>query len=174
MKKGERQVDFAAHCPVTSAALEAVPGIMTDSPFGFAFFSTLHSHSNIAAHTAPCNLRVRCHLPLRLPTHDSPGESGGPPGSPEDFGGPDGSPGESGRLSGGQAACGMELAGREVHWRQNELLLFDDSYEHSVWNWTSSPRVMLLLDLWHPGLSAPERGEIEAMFKKAHAARATA
>lgn len=108
------------------------------SPFGFAFFSTLHPASTIAPHTAPCNLRVRVHLPLRVPRG---------------------------------AECGMMLAGRTLEWREGELLCFDDSYEHAVWNRAPTPRVLLLLDLWHPGLSEDERTEVRDMFVRAQAER---
>lgn len=67
--KGARQSDFALNCPKTVELLESFqsPRLMTKTPFSFSFFSTLHPQSTIAAHTAPCNLRVRCHLPLIVP-----------------------------------------------------------------------------------------------------------
>lgn len=71
--KGERQARFAAHCPETVELLESVPGLMTELPFGFAFFSTLHPQASIAEHSAPCNLRIRCHLPLRGTAHPGVG-----------------------------------------------------------------------------------------------------
>ena len=37
-------------------------------------------------------------------------------------------------------------------WAEGEILLFDDSFEHEVWNLTKQPRVVLIVDLWHPGL----------------------
>ena len=37
---------------------------MLGTPFSFAFFSTLHPESSIAPHAAPCNLRLRVHVPL--------------------------------------------------------------------------------------------------------------
>lgn len=66
--KGKRQAQFAATCPVTADVLEASdPRLMTDTPFSFSFFSTLHSNTSIAAHYGPCNLRLRCHFPLIVP-----------------------------------------------------------------------------------------------------------
>jgi aspartyl/asparaginyl beta-hydroxylase (cupin superfamily) len=69
MIKGHRQADFATHCPKTVELLESLdsPKLMTNTPFSFAFFSTLYPGSTIAAHHGPCNLRVRCHLPLVVP-----------------------------------------------------------------------------------------------------------
>eukprot|EP00614_Pseudopedinella_elastica_P018897 CAMPEP_0172646352 /NCGR_PEP_ID=MMETSP1068-20121228/240198_1 /TAXON_ID=35684 /ORGANISM="Pseudopedinella elastica, Strain CCMP716" /LENGTH=124 /DNA_ID=CAMNT_0013460609 /DNA_START=491 /DNA_END=865 /DNA_ORIENTATION=- len=66
ISKGARQAPFAEKCPVTASLLNNVvgPDLMTGLPFAFAFFSTLHGHSAIAPHAAPCNLRLRVHLPL--------------------------------------------------------------------------------------------------------------
>ena len=67
--KGKRQAHFAACCPVTTEILESHHSrLMTDTPFSFAFFSTLHGNTSIKAHHGPCNLRVRCHFPLIVPT----------------------------------------------------------------------------------------------------------
>ena len=33
-----------------------------------------------------------------------------------------------------------------------KVLLFDDSFEHEVWNHTSEPRLVLIVDIWHPQL----------------------
>jgi len=69
---GNRQSDFAVHCPNTVELLESFrsPRLMTGTPFSYSFFSTLHPHSKIASHTGPCNLRVRCHFPLEVPEGD--------------------------------------------------------------------------------------------------------
>lgn len=42
--------------------------LLPGTPFSFSFFSTLYPGSQIAAHTGPCNLRIRCHLPLIVPS----------------------------------------------------------------------------------------------------------
>ncbi|KAG8460169.1 hypothetical protein KFE25_014314 [Diacronema lutheri] len=142
VKKGERNAAWAARCPTTASLLEAVPGLMAHAgaadPFGFAFFSTLHPGSTIEPHTAPCNLRLRCHLPLRVPPGDG---------------------------------CAMELAGARQPWAEGKLLVFDDCYEHAVWNRTAEPRVLLLFDLWHPDLAESERAAVRDMFARARAER---
>jgi aspartate beta-hydroxylase len=68
--KGNRQVDFACHCPKTVEILEENGNLMNDTPFAFSFFSTLSPNSKIARHHGPCNLRVRCHYPLLVPKGD--------------------------------------------------------------------------------------------------------
>ena len=49
--------------------LEDVPGLMTDIPFSFSFFSTLKGHSSISSHFGPTNLRLRLHIPLFVPSN---------------------------------------------------------------------------------------------------------
>ncbi|CAM9735658.1 unnamed protein product [Ectocarpus fasciculatus] len=106
---------------------------MVGTPFSFSFFSTLHGGSSIAAHTAPCNLRLRCHLPLTVPSVDT-------------------------------SQCGMRVGGETRPWEEGKCLVFDDSYEHEVWNKTEGERVLLLFDLWHPDLVEEERHAVTDMF----------
>ncbi|MBO6940383.1 MAG: aspartyl/asparaginyl beta-hydroxylase domain-containing protein [Deltaproteobacteria bacterium] len=46
--------------------------------------------------------------------------------------------------------CRMEVDGREVHWREGETVLFDDTRPHEVWNDTDEERVVLLIDVRRP------------------------
>ena len=78
--KGDRQPDFAAHCPNTVEVLESFrsPVLMAGTPFSFAFFSTMGPGAQIAPHFGPCNLRIRCHFPLIVPNEPDVGmEVGG-------------------------------------------------------------------------------------------------
>ena len=50
--------------------------------------------------------------------------------------------------------CGDEPPRR---WAEGEVLLFDDSFEHEVWNLTDAPRLVLIVDLWHPQLDTDEK-----------------
>jgi hypothetical protein len=68
--QGQFQDAFRAQCPETARLLHELhrqSALMAGTPFSFAFFSTLHPGAEIAAHTAPSNLRIRCHLPLIVP-----------------------------------------------------------------------------------------------------------
>ena len=42
-------------------------------------------------------------------------------------------------------------------WTEGEVLLFDDSFEHEVWNLTDQPRLVLIVDIWHPQLDSDEK-----------------
>ena len=87
--KGKKQAHFASHCPKTVDFLEVCltnsihaplylihlfwkslqnPKLMSQTPFSFSFFSTLRPHSEISPHHGPCNLRIRCHFPLIVPS----------------------------------------------------------------------------------------------------------
>lgn len=51
--------------------------------------------------------------------------------------------------------CGLRVAGHDQTWRAGEWLVFDDSFEHAAWNRSERPRVILIVDLWHPELRTP-------------------
>ncbi|MER8084355.1 aspartyl/asparaginyl beta-hydroxylase domain-containing protein [Streptomyces sp. NPDC087532] len=41
-------------------------------------------------------------------------------------------------------------------WHQGKAFVFDDSYEHEVWNDSGEGRAVLLFDIWHPDLTEIE------------------
>jgi aspartyl/asparaginyl beta-hydroxylase (cupin superfamily) len=52
--------------------------------------------------------------------------------------------------------------GREWRsWTEGECLLFDDSFEHEAENRASEPRLVLIVDVWHPDLTQGERRGLE-------------
>jgi aspartate beta-hydroxylase len=135
VSKGALQPTLALAAPVTAGLLQRCPALLTGVPFAYAFFSNLRGGARIAPHHGPCNLRLRVHLPLRVPSDDA-------------------------------AACGIRVGGAPPRaW--TEPLVFDDSYEHETWNDTGGDRVVLLLDLWHPELSALERESVTDRFGEA-------
>ena len=107
---------------------------MMGLPFAFTFFSTLHAGAAISAHAAPCNLRLRVHVPLVTPP------------------------------AAGVEQCGMRVSDQIVPWNEGQAVLFDDSYEHETRNRTDHERVVLLFDVWHPELTLRERESIIDMF----------
>ncbi len=50
--------------------------------------------------------------------------------------------------------CRMEVARQTVSWAKGEWTIFDDTYEHEVWNDTDEPRIILLCQVERP-LRAP-------------------
>ena len=45
-------------------------------------------------------------------------------------------------------------------------MVFDDCYDHEVWNKTDGERVLLLFDLWHPELAEEVKEHVESSKKK--------
>ncbi|WP_340587675.1 aspartyl/asparaginyl beta-hydroxylase domain-containing protein [Erythrobacter alti] len=50
--------------------------------------------------------------------------------------------------------CRMEVDANTLHWRAGEWTVFDDTYEHEVWNNTAEARIILLCQVGRP-LRAP-------------------
>jgi aspartyl/asparaginyl beta-hydroxylase (cupin superfamily) len=42
-------------------------------------------------------------------------------------------------------------------WEEGKALVFDDSFEHEAWNDGPGPRVVLVMDIWHPDLDTPAK-----------------
>jgi ornithine lipid ester-linked acyl 2-hydroxylase len=47
-------------------------------------------------------------------------------------------------------ACGIKVDGTTAHWHEGESMVFDDTFEHSVWNDSDGTRVVLFLDILRP------------------------
>jgi Aspartyl/Asparaginyl beta-hydroxylase len=155
MRKGAVEAAFADRFPVTAGILEhfrRTEQLFEGTPFGYAFFSTLHANSNIQPHTAPMNLRLRVHLPLSVPIVVQP---------------PNNSTDTTTTTSHRRPSCGIRVGAVTRQWQTGQCLVLDDSYEHEVWNDTAEPRVVLLVDLWHPDITLAERHEIVRMFDAA-------
>jgi aspartate beta-hydroxylase len=59
----------------------------------------------------------------------------------------------------------LRVAGEPRSWKEGEMMIFDDSYEHEAANMSKTEeRVILLFDIWHPDLKAEEKVDIMAMF----------
>ncbi|MFE9726811.1 aspartyl/asparaginyl beta-hydroxylase domain-containing protein [Streptomyces sp. NPDC005794] len=55
------------------------------------------------------------------------------------------------------ADCDITVAGEMRAWEEGRCLLFDYSFEHHAENRSARPRTCLLIDLWHPKATVPER-----------------
>lgn len=60
----------------------------------------------------------------------------------------------------GQTAW-MEVAGERRSWETGRAFVFDPSFLHCTHNPTLGERIILNLDVWHPGLSEVERTAIQ-------------
>jgi aspartate beta-hydroxylase len=119
-ERGRRRDEACAACPVTTQAIEAHPTVRTAS--GLIYVSRMRAKTHISPHRGPTNLRVRCHLGIKVPEGD----------------------------------CAIRVGGETRRWREGRCLVFDDSLVHEAWNHTDEDRIVLIVDLWHPGLSDTE------------------
>ena len=61
--------------------------------------------------------------------------------------------------------CGLKVGGKSRRWREGQCLVFDDSLEHEAWNRTAEPRIVLILDFWHPDLTPAEVAFLEGLHR---------
>jgi hypothetical protein len=136
-ERGRRHDDVCALCPVTTRGVDAYPTMRTAA--GLIYVSRMRGSTHIEAHRGPTNLRVRCHLALKVPDGD----------------------------------CAIRVGEETRAWREGECLVFDDYFEHEAWNHTDEKRVVLIVDMWHPGLSATEIVLLEGLhnYTSAYAQR---
>ncbi len=90
-----------------------------------AAFSLLECGKHIPAHRGPYRGILRYHLALIVPLDRT-----------------------------GNPACVLRLADQRYFWREGDGLLWDDTYEHEVWNNGRGPRVVLLLDVKRRGMAS--------------------
>ncbi len=86
-----------------------------------AFFSILAPGTHIPAHRGVSKGLITCHLGLIVP-----------------------------RVGAGDGDVRMRVHDRVVRWAEGETLVFDDTYDHEVWNDTDGTRVVLLIQFERP------------------------
>ncbi|XP_045172356.2 aspartate beta-hydroxylase domain-containing protein 2-like [Mercenaria mercenaria] len=129
-------------CPQTLTVINSLTSVMKGNVFGNVMISVLKPGTVITPHYGPTNIRLRCHLGLQV-TSD----------------------------------CFLTVDGQKLTWENGKCLVFDDSFLHSVKHtdqtsdityknkWSEpNDRVVLIVDLWHPDLSAEERETINMCF----------
>jgi aspartate beta-hydroxylase len=62
--------------------------------------------------------------------------------------------------------CALRIVdGGEHCWREGELMMFDDTFQHEAWNRSASTRMILLMDCWNPHLTDPERLAVKQLVE---------
>ncbi|XP_006900795.1 PREDICTED: aspartyl/asparaginyl beta-hydroxylase-like [Elephantulus edwardii] len=59
--------------------------------------------------------------------------------------------------------CRIRCAGETKTWEEGRVLIFDDSFEHEVWQDASSFRLIFIVDVWHPELTPQQRRTLPAI-----------
>jgi hypothetical protein len=69
--------------------------------------------------------------------------------------------------------CWFRVGAETRPWRPGEAWIFDDTIEHEALNPSDQLRVILIVDTWHPDLSAAEREAVAAVMAATDPADAT-
>lgn len=67
--------------------------------------------------------------------------------------------------------CHIRVGTETRSWEEGKCLIFDDSFEHEVWNSSHKLRAVLIIDVWHPDLTAAESWALEQIMKLSPEAR---
>ncbi|GCB59846.1 hypothetical protein scyTo_0012611 [Scyliorhinus torazame] len=65
------------------------------------------------------------------------------------------------------SSCELVVGGEPQCWAEGRCLLFDDSFLHTAFHGGPSeegPRVVFMIDLWHPNIAATERQALDFIF----------
>lgn len=52
--------------------------------------------------------------------------------------------------------CAIRVGGETRSWQEGRCLVLDDHFQHEAWNHTDRDRIVLVIDIWHPALTARE------------------
>ncbi|XP_076829726.1 aspartyl/asparaginyl beta-hydroxylase isoform X5 [Brachyhypopomus gauderio] len=55
------------------------------------------------------------------------------------------------------SGCLIRCTNQTRKWEESKVLIFDDSFEHEVWQEADSYRLIFIVDVWHPELSQSQR-----------------
>jgi hypothetical protein len=136
-----------------------IPGLLNNSLFGNVFISKIYPGTNIEPHCGPTNIRHRLQFLLKLP--DNSGSC------------------DTDKIPALSLSVGRE---ENILWdMHNDTFVFDDSFVHSVTYRDKDPRrdeptttavesfedevrIVLIVDLWHPGLQDNEMKLLEDLY----------
>ncbi|XP_043363744.1 aspartyl/asparaginyl beta-hydroxylase isoform X6 [Dermochelys coriacea] len=59
--------------------------------------------------------------------------------------------------------CRIRCAKENRTWEEGKVLIFDDSFEHEVWQDAGSYRLIFIVDVWHPELTPQQRRTLPAI-----------
>ncbi|XP_042521806.1 aspartyl/asparaginyl beta-hydroxylase isoform X3 [Dipodomys spectabilis] len=59
--------------------------------------------------------------------------------------------------------CKIRCANETKTWEEGKVLIFDDSFEHEVWQDASSFRLIFIVDVWHPELTPQQKRSLPAI-----------
>ena len=138
-RQGKKNEKNCKNAPITCNLIESVPQIAQNRR-GQVKFSIMEAGTHVHSHSGPTNCRLRVHLGLKIPKDTSPSNI------PE-------------------KKTKLRVADQYVTWKNGEMFIFDDSFDHEVWhdNPQKESRIVLILDLWHPELTEHQKITLPAI-----------
>ena len=90
----------------------------------------MEANTHIAAHSAPTNCRLRIHIGLDVPLQPTKRD-----------------------ISEYQSR--IRVTNQYKTWKNGEMIIFDDSFDHEVWHDDpkNRTRLIFIMDIWHPQLT---------------------
>jgi aspartate beta-hydroxylase len=61
----------------------------------------------------------------------------------------------------------IRVADDTRQWREGKVLVFDDSFDHEVWNDSDEDRIVLLINFWPPDVGESSSDAIVAHYRSA-------
>jgi aspartate beta-hydroxylase len=115
---------YGTEVPRNMAACPVLSGIVESSPMVLsASYSFLAPGKHVPAHRGPFRGVLRYYLALSMPKDEN-----------------------------GEPAAVLRVDGADYRLDDGDDMVWDDTYPHEVWNPSDEVRVVLLLDVWRPGM----------------------
>ena len=133
-RQGQKISKNCLRTPLTCALVDKVPQVSSNRR-GQVKFSLMRGGTHAFAHAGPTNCRLRSHLGLSV---------------------------QSSSKTPAKTWSGLRVADKFVTWSEGQMFVFDDSFDHEVWN-ENEERIVLILDLWHPDLTQIQKDTLPAI-----------
>ncbi|XP_067341465.1 aspartyl/asparaginyl beta-hydroxylase-like isoform X5 [Channa argus] len=149
-----RKVGNSCHgVPKTCSLLERYPEA-TGCKRGQIKFSVMQPGTHVWPHTGPTNCRLRMHLGLVIPKRGCRIRCTNQTRSCTHL------PSKTLKTKYLLLAADFCLSfctSSHREWEEGKVLIFDDSFEHEVWQEADSYRLIFIVDVWHPELTQYQR-----------------
>ncbi|GAB1288299.1 Aspartyl/asparaginyl beta-hydroxylase [Apodemus speciosus] len=158
-QQGRKNENACKGAPKTCTLLEKFSET-TGCRRGQIKYSIMHPGTHVWPHTGPTNCRLRMHLGLVIPKEGCKIRCA-----------------NETRIMGFLPGCASFKYSITTHnttffssdselartWEEGKVLIFDDSFEHEVWQDASSFRLIFIVDVWHPELTPQQRRSLPAI-----------
>ena len=128
---GIRIEENCLNAPLTCSLIEKIPQISNSPQIrGCVTFSHMEAGTHASSHAGPTNSKLRIHLGLNTP------------------------PRPVNVTSTANSPCKARVANEYFTWEDGQMDIFDDSFDHEVWQLDplKRPRLILMMDMVHPEL----------------------